>query len=118
MQAIYKVLPGYRSSLRQAACLLLGSKATLDDIPHAYRHKCVHFPENGVDPRKFQARAQPWTHGALKAIFVGRLVPYKSLDMAIEALAPLLRDGVVTLDVVGNGPMMQSLQDLSKSLKL
>lgn len=118
VRSVYKFLPGYRSSLRHAACLLVGSKATLADIPHAYHHKCIYFPENGIDPQKFQQRAQPWSSGPLKAIFVGRLVPYKGLDMAIEALAPLIQVKMVTFDIVGDGPMMQSVRDLSKSLKV
>lgn len=118
LRAIYKLLPGYRSSLKHAACLLVGSSATLADIPYRYHHKCIYFPENGIDPLKFQKRSRPWTHGPLKAIFVGRLVPYKGLDMAIEALAPLMHEKRVSLDVVGDGPMMQSLQDLCKSLKV
>lgn len=118
VRAVYKFLPGYRSSLKHAACLLVGSKATLADIPHAYHNKCIYFPENGIDPLKFQRRVQPWSCGPLKAIFVGRLVPYKGLDMAIEALAPLMQERMVTLDIVGDGPMMHSLRDLSKSLKV
>lgn len=118
VRAVYKFMPGYRSSLKHATCLLVGSKATLADIPHAYHHKCIYFPENGIDPLKFQRRAQPWSCGPLKAIFVGRLVPYKGLDMAIEALAPLMQERMVTLDIVGDGPLMQMLQDLSKSLKV
>lgn len=118
VRVVYKLLPGYRSSLKHAACLLVGSKATLADIPHAYHRKCIYFPENGIDPLKFQRRAQPWSCGPLRAIFVGRLVPYKGLDMAIEALAPLMQERRVTLDIVGDGPMMQSLKSLSKSLKV
>lgn len=54
--------------------------------------------------------------GCLRLAFVGRLVPYKGCDMAIESAAPLLRAGLASLDVVGDGPERQALEDLAKAL--
>lgn len=116
VRAFYKLLPGYRSSLKNAACLLIGSKDTLADIPKKYQKKCIYFPENGIDPTRFSEKSNPWRTGPLKAIFVGRLVPYKGVDMALEALAPLMHAKKVTLDIVGDGPMMNALRDLSGKL--
>lgn len=116
VRAFYKLLPGYRSTLKNAACLLIGSKDTLADIPKKYQKKCIYFPENGIDPTRFSQKATPWRTGPLKCIFVGRLVPYKGIDMALEALAPLMHEKNVILDIVGNGPMMNALRELSEKL--
>lgn len=50
--------------------------------------------------------------GPLRAAFVGRLVPYKGADMALEAAAPLLRAGRMRYDIVGDGPMRTELEAL------
>lgn len=38
------------------------------------------------------------------------MVPYKGPDMLIEAAAPLLRDGRMVLDMIGDGPMLEALK--------
>jgi glycosyltransferase involved in cell wall biosynthesis len=44
------------------------------------------------------------THGPLRLVFLGRVVPEKGIEKAIDALESLLADGVdATLDVIGGG---------------
>jgi glycosyltransferase involved in cell wall biosynthesis len=38
------------------------------------------------------------------------MVPYKGPDMLLDAAAPLLRDGRMTLDMIGDGPLLQELK--------
>ena len=38
------------------------------------------------------------------------MVPYKGPDMLLEAAAPLLRAGRMTLDMIGDGPMLDDLK--------
>jgi glycosyltransferase involved in cell wall biosynthesis len=38
------------------------------------------------------------------------MVPYKGPDMLLEAATPLLQAGRMRLDMIGDGPMMESLQ--------
>ncbi|CAN0566890.1 unnamed protein product, partial [Laminaria digitata] len=52
----YKLLPGYRATRKNAAAIIVGSTATLEQVPPTYRDKCVYIPENAIDPRKFVAR--------------------------------------------------------------
>lgn len=109
---VYKWLPSRRRTLKYAAALLVGSRHTLSEIPEVYRSKCIYMPENAVDPTRFDRRAQP-ADGALRVCFVGRLVPYKGADMLLEACAPLLQQGVMTLDIVGDGPLRARLESMA-----
>ena len=50
LRAAHKLLPGYRSTRKNAAAILIGSRDTWNQMPQAYREKCVYMPENGIDP--------------------------------------------------------------------
>ncbi len=113
---VYKALPGRNAMLRAAAAIITGSRHTRSEIPDAYQHKCFYLPENAIDPARFNRTAVQTGTLPLKACFIGRLVPYKGPDMLLEAAGPLLRDGRMTLDIIGDGPMMPELQALCASL--
>lgn len=49
---------------------------------------------------------------------MGRMVPYKGADMLIEAAAPLLKAGKLTLTLIGDGPMLPELKQSVVSLGL
>jgi glycogen synthase len=112
LRCAYKLLPGYRGTLRASAAIMAGSQSTLRNIPARLHGKCIYLPENGVDLTRFCAPADTPPGGPLRACFVGRLVPYKGPDMLIEAIAPLARAGRLILDVYGDGPLMPELRRL------
>ena len=59
---------------------------------------------------RFRAVAdQPGTL-PLRACFIGRLVPLKGVAMAIEAAAPLLADGRMRFDIIGDGSERAALE--------
>jgi glycosyltransferase involved in cell wall biosynthesis len=107
----YKLLPGYRGTRACASAVLVGSQATLEQVPARYRDKCVYVPENAVDPQRFQKPRTRQTALPLRVVFVGRLVPYKGPDMLLEAAAPLIRQGRLTLDFIGDGPLRGDLAE-------
>lgn len=115
LRSAYKHLPGRDSTVRHASAILVGSRHTQGEIPERYRSKTVYIPENGIDPQRFGLMAQP-DDNCLHACFVGRLVPYKGADMLIAASAELLRNGRMTLDIIGDGPMMEQLTSLADEL--
>lgn len=118
VRSAYKFLPAYKSTLVSAAALIVGSNDTLQQIPSVFHYKCIYLPENAIDPDKFSLQALPVYSGCLRACFVGRLVPYKGPDMLLEALAPLLRNGCLQLDIVGDGPLMSTLRDYVRTERL
>ena len=106
-----KLVPGYKSARRTASAIICGSQITLGQMPDFCKNRCIYLPENGIDPARFTAeRTRTATDGPLRLVSIGRLVPYKGFDMAIEAAMPLLRDGRATLDIYGSGPMLDDLK--------
>lgn len=112
VRGLYKLLPGRRRMFRSAAAIIVGSQHTATEIPAAHRERLVYIPENAIDPARFNLVADQRLAPPLRACFIGRLVPYKGPDMAIEAAAPLLRAGQLVLDVIGDGPMRADLEAL------
>lgn len=109
VRGAYRALPGRRRTLSHSAAILAGSLHTASEVPASLRARVIHLPENGIDPARFDRRAAP-APGALRACFIGRMVPYKGPDMLVEAAAPLLAAGRMTLDLVGDGPMLPALR--------
>jgi glycosyltransferase involved in cell wall biosynthesis len=112
VRQIYALMPYYRSTRRFGTVLLVGSRHTLAQMPDWAKSKCVYLPENGVDPARFGHVRSRHASVPLRAAFVGRLVPYKGADMLIEAAARALSDGLLTLDIVGDGPERQRLETM------
>lgn len=118
-RAAYKSMPYYRQTYRHAAAVLAGSRHTLGEIPAWFPGIKAWLPENAIDPSRFPI-ADAWTPPAPGAPFrfitVGRLVPYKGMDLILEAVggSDLLKS--CELEVVGDGPMRGELSMLAERL--
>lgn len=110
VRGAYRALPGRRRMYEAASAILTGSRHTESEIPDRYRDKTIYLPENAIDPTRFNRISRQDTSGPLRACFIGRLVPYKGPDMAIEAATPFLKTGQMALDVIGDGPMREGLE--------
>ncbi len=113
--------PLLRWGLRRADAIVVSSPRLIEHAhelaPH--RDKCVVVPF-GIDPRGFastpalqeaalNARAR---YGRPLLLFVGRLVPYKGVDVLLRALCGLEAHAVV----VGSGPLDGELRRLADAL--
>jgi glycosyltransferase involved in cell wall biosynthesis len=107
---LYKFMPGYRSTRRDSAAILVGSKFTYEDMPSWAQKKCIYVPENGVDLERFNSPRDQIAAIPLKGAFVGRLVPYKGADMLLEAAADFLQRGQLELHIIGDGPQRPQLE--------
>ena len=114
LRAGRKLMPGYRTTRTAAAALITGSTCVWEDFkPH--RGRCVYVPENAIDSARFPPSPTKTGAGPLRVAFVGRLVPYKGVDMLLEAAAPLVRSRKVVLDIIGDGPEMPAVRRLIDS---
>lgn len=111
VRGLHRLLPGYASTRGAASAILAGSLSVWDQMA-PWRERCVYLPENAIDPARFPLLAPARLDGPLRVAFVGRLVPYKGADMLLEAAAPLVRAGRVSVDVIGDGPQMAALRRL------
>lgn len=109
LRGVYKLLPGRKRTLGNAAAILVGSRHTQSEIPAALQSKTIYLPENAIDLARFNRTATS-TPGPLRACFIGRMVPYKGPDMLLAAAAPLLQGGRLVIDMIGDGPMMAALR--------
>ena len=88
------------------------------------RDKIVYLP-NAVDLSRFKIDGKSFQEGSgvgtrpLTGVFVGRLVPEKSLDVLIKAWGQAFTpDAPVRLVIVGDGPLRESLESQVKQAKL
>lgn len=118
IRGIYRWMPGYKSLLNNCSAIISGSSATFDQLPTWVRQKQFYVAENAIDPDRFNLTHDGQYKLPLKAAFVGRLVPYKGADMALEALEPLLKEGKIRFDIYGDGPEKQHLLSMIDNLDL
>lgn len=112
LRGLSRADPSRRRTLNAASAIIAGSRSALAEVPHRHQAKTFVLPENAVDPGRFNLTARQDLDGPLRCCFVGRLVPLKGCDMLIEAAAPLLSTGAMTLDLVGDGPMRADLEEM------
>lgn len=113
LRGIYRFMPAYTSTRRDAAAILVGSRHTRAQLPDWCRDRCFYLPENGIDPQRFSRRRTRTAALPIRFVFIGRLVPYKGADLLINALKPFLEEGTATLDIIGDGPHMDQVRQLA-----
>jgi glycosyltransferase involved in cell wall biosynthesis len=116
IRSVYSLNPAIRSTYRNASAIIVGSRHTQSEVD-GYGAPTVYIPENGIDPQSFPSVCKaPLVDRKLKAIFVGRLVPYKGADVAIEACAEAMHEERLEIEIVGDGPEMEGLTRLAQDL--
>lgn len=120
LRLLPRLVEGLWGSLRHSAAILVATRATRDALPARLRGQAQSMLENAVDTARFappvQARRDS---GALKVLFVGRLVAVKALPLLLDALAVLKAQGrSIELEVIGDGPMREDWQRHARQLQL
>lgn len=94
----------------RADVLLVANQRTARALPLGARGRVIELVENGVNLTLFRRPPEvqgPRAGGESRFAFLGRLVDWKGVDLAIEALARV--NGPVCLHVIGDGPMREIL---------
>jgi glycosyltransferase involved in cell wall biosynthesis len=116
-----RILPGYAGTYKKADRVLAGSTYTMNMLKDMFgidNHISL-FYENGI-LNEFIGAPRKSTGEKLQLLFVGRLVPYKGADMAIEAMTRL-DDRVrsqVHFTIVGDGSEKENLEKQTRNLGL
>lgn len=109
-------------SSRHITRFLAANHTTKNSIRKAHRARCHILSENSVNTDIFRACAwppAPSSRHPLRVLFVGRLIALKGLDMLLQAVACLTRQGYsLQLEVIGDGPMRSDWQALASRLHM
>lgn len=120
LRRAYRRLPWHTKMRRSAAMILAGSRSTAAEMEDVSPDRLKYMPENGFDFRLLEGVdtcRDELSRGdrPLKLISVARLVPYKALDIAMEALAGC-RKSWSQWTIVGDGPLRESLERKAEEL--
>jgi len=118
--------PLMRATYESANEILVTTSETLEKIPEHYRHKARVQPAVGIDVGAMTAK---WSSHPqrrlgtdkrkLRALYAGRLLPWKGLHLALRAISMARSDGrPVELTVIGKGPDEARLKNLAERLDL
>ena len=122
LRVFSRMLPGYSKTYKKADRVLAGSTYTLEMLKDIFGKNDPRFQlfyENGI-LKKFIGKPRNRTGEKLELLFVGRLVPYKGADMAIDAVSHLdkrIRDRV-HFTIVGDGSEKSNLEKQVRTLGL
>jgi glycosyltransferase involved in cell wall biosynthesis len=119
--------PLMRSTYRNATEIITTTEETRRQIPASYRHKCKVHQAVGVDPlvagpngRLDLLRASGTPRARLEILYVGRLLPWKGLHLALKALAQLKLSASsdIHFTIIGSGYDHARLKRLAARLSL
>src|SRR5438876_10957566 len=116
LRNLYRLLPFARSTYRNATAIIAASSQTYAEFA-TYRDKLFFVPEPGIARALCNGDLRSSEHGAkLELIFVGGLVPRKACDLALRAVASLVRSDLARFSILGDGPERNRLEQLARSL--
>lgn len=108
--------PWKNAAIKKACLIIVRTKDTLACIPSKYHCKCQLMIETGVsqkdieDFKKYEStQRQEFKNDYL---ICGKMVPFKMFELAIDSFGNANQINQISrLHIVGDGPMMNSLQD-------
>lgn len=117
LRPLARVLDPFQSTFRDAAHVFSANRTTLGVLPETAHEKTTILCENAVDIARFRPRIRR-SGRVLRALYVGRLLPYKGVQFLLRALGSMPAGTPISLDVVGDGPARAELEALSAELGL
>jgi glycosyltransferase involved in cell wall biosynthesis len=92
-----------RWHLRRAAWIIVGTEIARRQVSQPLRKKCVSITYAGVEHERFAAPDHRPSRSTVRLLCVGRLVPYKGIELLLRALAVASKKCELKLDLVGDG---------------
>ncbi len=108
--------PWKNAAIKKAYLIIVRTKDTLACIPSKYHSKCQLMIETGVSQKDIEyfKKIESIQNQELKNDYLicGKMVPFKMFELAIDAFGNANQINQTScLHIVGDGPMMNSLQD-------
>jgi glycosyltransferase involved in cell wall biosynthesis len=94
--------------LRSARMILVGNREALNRIPIELRHRCESITYAGVEHERFLPSERRSDDGLIRLLYVGRVVPYKGLELLLRAIASADRKCRMELLIIGGGDPVYS----------
>lgn len=111
--------PWFHSACKHASALILRTEDSLNCIPLKYRSKCSMMIETGVSQEQCDALEQLPKKVGKDFVVSGRLVGLKLVDVAIRAMAEVVKvHPEASLRIVGGGECESALKRLTQQLSL
>ncbi|MGB5558705.1 MAG: glycosyltransferase family 4 protein [Paracoccaceae bacterium] len=108
----YRLLPYATSTFRNAAAILAAFEHTIEKLPPGHEDRIIDVPEIGASPDQLSWKERPARKDRIDFMFVGRLVPFKCVDVVISAFAASNELRKHRLLIVGDGPERPRLEQL------
>jgi len=106
--------------LREARCILVGTRTALRHVPESLRKKCRLVTYSGIEHDVYLPPLARSHDNSLRLLFVGRVIPYKGVELLLRAIALATKKCSLHLDVVGGADAVYKdfLLQLSRELGL
>jgi glycosyltransferase involved in cell wall biosynthesis len=114
LRELYRLTPFVKATYKNAAAILAAYRHTISRLPTSDKDRIVNFPENGVDPSRFSIRTRQ-NADRVTFVYVGKLMPYKSVNVVVSAFS---RSDVLRkhrLVIVGDGSDRADLETMVKN---
>ncbi len=113
--------PFFLISQARARAILVCNKESFEKIPKKWQGKTYLFPANGVSKEDLDLllKFEKKNYDKFKVLSAGKLLPIKGFSLAIKAFK-IFSDKVseAELEIVGDGPELSRLKNLSQKLKI
>ena len=104
---------------RKAAVLLVANKRTQASLPPGSATRVIELVENGVDLDVFRMPDRRRdVDGPPSFAYIGRLIPWKAVDLLLIAAKEALRQTPFRLIIIGDGEERARLEALTRELDL
>jgi glycosyltransferase involved in cell wall biosynthesis len=114
-RALAMLIPGKRL----ARFILVANRRTQEALPIGIKGQVVEMVENGVDLKIWQTKGSVDVPGpTVRFVFIGRLIDWKALEIALEALGRLQGQIWASFEVIGDGPMRKSWERTAHQMGL
>jgi hypothetical protein len=116
MNALVRLDPMVRHTAKSASVVLTTTQDSALRLPAEASRRAIVMQNIGLDSFEVPS-GERRDHRGFRLVFVGRLVYWKGVDLALEALARLKpQDRDISLTVIGDGPDRVRLESLAAQL--